>query len=344
MKAVIWEGVDKLRYLEEHPEPTVKPGWVKIKVMSAGVCTTDLHIIKGRTDIVEAPTVLGHEICGDVVEAGEGCVDIMTGDRVVVETVVSCGVCESCLTANKHLCKDAKEIGLSDIHGGYAQYVTAPASCCHRIPDSMSYDEGGILEAMVCPFGAVYRYGLKPNDTVLVLGAGIAGLSFIQAARCYSPAKIIATSSNAHRSELARRYGADVIIDPRREDIAERVMEETDGVGVTLAIDAVGVQSTVLGAINSVKKGGRVILYGLPDSRKTIPFPVQKLIMDQISVTGVTNNELAWEPLIGLIEKGRINAKDMVTHSFRLDELDKAIALLDEHPDELIKAVIHPQE
>lgn len=342
MKAVIWEGINKLRYTEDVPEPVCKEDWVVIKVMSAGVCATDTHIISGKFFNGEPPHILGHEICGVISEIGAEVTSCKVGDRVVVETAIGCGTCIHCLTANKHLCSQGGEVGYPPYQGGYAQYVTAPATCIHKIPDSMSFDEGGILEAAVCPFGSIYRLGMKLNETVLVQGVGVAGLSFIQAVKCFSPAKVIAAARNPVRLEQAKKFGADVVINTKYEDLTQRVMEETNGQGVTLSIDAAGAEATIENAVKLTAKSGRCLLYGLPADNADIKFPVKEIIMNQVTVIGVTNNELAWDPMIAMVAAGKINIKEMVTHSFTLDKLDDAVKLVMDRPDGLIKAVVHP--
>ncbi len=342
MKAVIWEGVHKLRYDENVPEPICKEDWVVIRVMSAGVCATDTHIISGRFNNGEPPHILGHEICGVISETGSNVAKWKPGDRVVVETAIGCGGCIHCLTANKHLCDQGGEVGYPPYQGGYAQFVTAPASCIHKIPDNMSFDEGGILEAMVCPFGSLYRLGMRLNETVLIQGTGIAGLSFIQTVKCFTPAKVIAAARNPVRLAQAKRFGADVVVNTEKEDLAQRVMEETQGKGVSLSIDAAGAETTIENAVKLTAKGGRCLLYGLPADSAQIQFPVKEIIMNQVTVIGVTNNELAWDPMIEMVSAGKINVKDMITHRFPLNRLEEAVDLVMERPDSLIKAVVHP--
>ena len=342
MKAVVWEGVNKLRFDPNYPDPVCKEDWVIIKVMSVGICATDTHIIRGLFDNGNPPGVLGHEICGIITETGKKVKNLKEGDRVVVETAIGCGTCVHCLTANKHLCHEGSEIGFPPYDGGYAQYVTAPASCIHKIPDNMSYDEGGILEAMVCPFGAIYRLGMNVGETVLIQGTSIAGLSFLQSVKLHSPKKVIVSARNPERLEEAKKYGADVIISTKKENLEERVMEETDGKGVSLSIDAAGSPETIENAVKLTGKGGRTILYGLPGDKDEISFPVKHMIMNQVTVVGVTNNELAWDPLIDLIASGKVNAKDMVTHTFPIEKAEDAVKLAIERPVGFIKAVVHP--
>lgn len=344
MKAWVWEGVDRLRLADDWPDPVAKDGWVVVKVVSAGVCSTDVAIIRGRFAAGSPPAVLGHEICGRIASAGRGVTTVKEGDRVVVETSVGCGKCVQCRTGNKHLCREAGEIGFPPFAGGYAQYVAVPESCCRIVPDALSDDQSGIIEASVCPFGAVYRNPPKLGATVLVQGAGVAGLSFIQAVKAYSAGKVICSARNRSRLANAKRFGADVVVNVKEEDIAERVLEETGGIGVDYSIDAAGAPATIENAVRLCAPGGYVRLYGIPSEGSAIAFPAKDMILRQITVAGGTNNELAWAPLLGLVAAGRFNNADMVTHRFAFDGLAEAIDLVDRNPDGLIKAVVHPWE
>ena len=344
MKAYVWEGPNRLRLEADYPDPVCGAGDAVLKVLSAGICSTDAHIVSGRLDCGKPPAVLGHEICGEVLETGRDVVGFRAGDRVVVETSIGCGRCRPCHTGNKHLCREFREVGFPPVDGGYAQYVAVPAGCLRHIPSAVSNDQGGILEASICPFGAIYRQGMQMGSSVLVFGGGVAALSFIQAVRCHSPRKVIVAARKDWQLECARRFGADVTIDTSREDLDARVMEETDGEGVELSIDATGAPATIERMIGLTAKGGRCILYGLPPDGADIAFPVKTMIFRQITVSGGTNNELAWDPLIGLIASGRFNTADMVTHRFAFDELPEAMRLVEARPQGLSKAVVHPWE
>ncbi len=342
MKAYVWEGPNQLHLRTDYPDPVCKADGAVVKVLSAGICSTDAHIVSGRLDCGKPPAVLGHEICGEIQEVGRDVVGFRTGDRVVVETSIGCGRCRHCHTGNKHLCRSFSEVGFPPVDGGYAQYVAVPAGCLRHIPPAMSDDQGGILEASICPFGAIYRQGMQLGSSVLVFGGGVAALSFLQAVRCYSPRKVIVAARKDGQLAWARQFGADVTINMCREDLDARVLEETDGEGADLSIDAAGAPATIEKAIALTAKGGRCILYGLPPDGADIAFPVKTVIFRQLTVSGGTNNELAWDPLIDLVASGRFNTADMVTHRFAFDELPEAMRLVEAHPQDLIKAVVHP--
>ena len=341
MKAVVWKGIYDLDYTDI-PDPVCKPGWVKIKVMAVGLCATEVHMISGKFYGGEPPHVLGHEICGQIVELGQGCDERLIGKRVVVETYVGCGKCEFCRTGRKHLCP-AGEIGYPPYNGGDAQFVCVPEGCVHEIPDCISWEEGGIIEAVACPFGAVLQSGLKMGESVLVLGAGVAGLSFIQSARAAGAGRVFCAVRNDAKAELARHFGAD-IIDLRTEDLVERIKKETNGMGVDLAIDAAGAPATVAQAFSAVKSCGLVMLYGIPDKDAVIPLPVTECILRQIRVCGYTGNEFGWDPLIALVAEGKINLKDMVSEVMPLSKYAEAVKKLESRDPSIIKIVLKPWE
>lgn len=340
MKAWVWEGKDKLRLDAGYPDPVAKPGWVVLKIRAAGVCSTDVSIIRGRFGAWNPPGVLCHEICGDVIELGLGAKGVKVGDRVVVETSVGCGACVKCRTGNKHLCSKAGEIGFPPFDGGYAEYVAVPDNCCRKMPDVMTDEQGTILEASICPFGAIYRNPPPRDATVLVQGVGVAGLSFIQAVKCYGAKKVIAAGRNLSRLADAKRFGADIIVNVKEQDLETVVRDETDGLGVDLSIDAAGAAATFANAVRLCASGGVVNLYGIPAAGTKMELPADELIFRQLTIRGGTNNELAWVPLMELIAQGKFNNADMVTHRFGFEDLPAAIDLVDEHPDGLIKAVI----
>lgn len=341
MKAVIWKGLYNLEYCDV-PEPECKPGWVKIKVRAVGLCATEAHIISGRFEAGDPPHILGHEICGDIVEVGAGCKPENLGKRVVVETYVGCGECEFCKTGRKHLCS-AGEIGYPPYAGGDAQYVVVPEGCLRFLTDTISYDEGAIMEAVACPFGAVVNTGLKEGQTVLVMGAGVAGLSFIQSALALGAKKVFCAVRNDDKAKLVRKFGG-TVIDLRKEDLKEAILHATNGTGVDLAIDAAGASVTISHCFEAVKSGGQVMLYGIPAKDTVVTLPVIDCILRQITVCGYTGNEKAWDKLIALVSAGKISLKEMVTKTLPLSKFREAVDLLENGGSSIIKVVLHPWE
>ena len=199
-KAVRLYGKKDLR-LETFELKELKDDEIRIEIFSDSVCMSTYKTallgaehMRVPDDVAENPIIIGHEFCGRITEVGNNVEKEIIGKRVVVETYVGCGKCEYCKSGQKHLC-DAGEIGYPPYQGGEAEYVCVPRSCVHFLPDEITDDEAGIMEAAVCPFGAIMENDVK-NKTVLVYGAGVAGLSFIQAAKVFGAKKVICVVRN----------------------------------------------------------------------------------------------------------------------------------------------------
>lgn len=341
MKAAVWSDYGKIE-IKEVPIPSIGEGEVLLKVRAAGVCITDLHVYTGQFIYGRPPQILGHEICAEVVEMGKNASGLKIGQRVVVETSIGCGHCRYCRSGSRHLCGHMTEIGFTPNHGGYAQYMKAPAANLFPVPDAMTDDEAAILESVVCPAGALMRWGVRFGETVVVYGVGPAGLAFIQTARALGAGKVIAVARNRRRLERSLEFGADVIISTEEEDAAERIREITGGEGPGLICEATGAPGIMESVFDTAGKGGRIIFYGLPSEGAQIRFPASTMIMKQLEVYGAVGNPLVWEPLMTLISNGRINLKDMVTHRYSLERIDEAFALLLDREQDPVKAVVYP--
>jgi L-iditol 2-dehydrogenase len=340
MLAAVWTDYGKIE-LQDVPVPEIADHEVLLKVRAAGVCTTDLEVYTGQFTYGKPPHILGHEIAGEVVRTGARADQWKPGDRVVVETSIGCGKCRRCQNGNRHLCGAMTEIGFTPHNGGYAQYVKAPGTNLFRIPDNVSYDEAGIIESVVCPMGALMRLGVGMGETVAVYGVGPAGIAFIQGAVAMGAGKIIAIGRNEDRLKRVRPFGADVLINSAKEDVRIRISEETGGAGADLVCEAAGSEDTIAAAFNTVCRGGRIILYGIPPEERLIPMPVINIITNQIEVYGTVGNPHVWEPLLQLVSRGRVNLKDMVSGAMPLSRITEAFSMLNKE-DKPIKMVVHP--
>ena len=341
MKAAVWTDYGKIE-IKEVPTPEIGKNEVLLKVLAAGVCVTDLHVYTGLFLYGKPPHILGHEICGEVVKIGEDVTGVRIGQRAAVETSIGCGKCAECRRGNRHLCAVREEIGTAPHYGGYAQYVKVPASNLIPLPDSVSDEEGAILESAACPSGGLMRAGVKFGETVAVFGVGPAGIAFIQTAKALGAGKVIAIARNRRRLERALDFGADGIICSSDEDVAARISELTDGRGAELICESTGAPSVIEQTAEVAANAGRILLYGLPEESASIVFPVKTIIMKQLEVRGVENNPFVWEPLVKLVADGRVNLRDMVTHTYPLDRIEEAFDQLKEKRDDPIKIVVYP--
>ena len=339
MKAALWDKIGHISIVDV-PKPQVDKDSAIVKVMAVGVCATDVHMINGDVDLAKPPHILGHEIAGVIEDIGENSRGFEKGDRIVVDTIVSCGHCPACKSGRRELCPERQEIGYVPYNGGYAEYVKVPTQCLVHLPDSIPFKDAAILESVACPFGAVLRIGIRPGSTVLVQGAGPAGIAFIQSAKLSGARKIIVSARGKQRLEFAKKFGADLVIDAANEDVLKKVNEFTDGKGCDYVIDAAGSVGSIQTCFDAAKVGGDVLFYGIPPADAKTDLPFMKMMMKQLRLHGVLEYCMGWDVLVGLVESGRINVHDMVTHTFRLEELSKAVELYNSKDRSLIKAVI----
>ena len=339
MKAAVWDKIGHVSILDK-PMPKADEKHVVVKVKAVGVCATDIHMITGKVKLATPPHVLGHEIAGIIEEVGPGVEGWEKGDRVVIDTIISCGRCKACKSGRRELCPDRNEIGYDPYDGGYAEYVRVPAQCLVHLPESIPFKDAAIMESVACPFGAVLRIGVKPGSTVLVQGGGPAGIAFIQAAKLSGARRVIVSARGEERLKYAREFGADNVIDAGTEDVLGRIMEITNGEGCDYVMDAAGSVESILLCFDACKVGGDVLYYGIPNAGAKIEFPFMKMMIKQLRLHGILEYCVGWDVLVSLVESGRINLKDMVTHTFSLDEIDKAIKLYESKDRSFIKMVI----
>lgn len=341
MKAAVWTDYGKIE-IKDVPIPEISEKEALLKVRAAGVCVTDLHVYTGKFLYGKPPHILGHEICGEIVKLGSEGSGLTPGQRVLIETSVGCGRCAACRKGCRHLCAEREEIGTAPHSGGYAQYVKAPISNLIPIPDEVTDEEAAIFESAVCPSGGLMRLGVGFGETVAVFGVGPAGIAFIQTAKALGAGKVIAIARNRKRLERTLKFGADGIICSSEENVKERLLQLTDGAGADLICETTGAPGIIEETADLAANGGRIILYGLPEESAEIRYPVKTVIMKQLGVHGVENNPFVWEPLVRMVAAGRINLKDMVTHTFPLDRISEAFALLEDKTGDPIKIVVYP--
>ncbi len=339
MKVAMWYGDNDVR-VEEIPIPEIGEEEALLKVRAAGVCATDFHIISGALKIGKAPNVQGHEICAEVVKINSSRTDIKIGQRCVVATSIGCGYCDYCREGKQYICNDSSEIGYYPHYGGYAEYVKVPVSAIVPISDKVTDKAGAILESMVCPTESLMRIGVPFAGTVLVAGVGPAGIAFMLVSKLLGASKIICLVRNDSSAERAKKYGATHVVNTEIQNVEEEIVKITGGNKADVVIDATGAKSVIESLPNYVKKGGNIILYGIPADNEIINFPVKKLVVEEISVHGAVGNTKAWYPLVKMIENGSLDGGSLVTHEFKLDDINKAFDLYRNKDKTLIKAII----
>ncbi len=328
--------------LEEIPRPKIGPGELLVRIEASGICGSD---VMEWYRIKKAPLVLGHEIAGEIVEAGEGVERYGIGDRVAASHHVPCNTCHYCLSDRHTMCDTLRSTTFEP--GGFAEYVRLPAINVDRgvypLPDEVSYEEGTFVEPLACVLRAQRIARLKPGQSVLVVGSGMTGLLQMHLARAFGAGRIIATDISKYRLDAAARFGADDVIDAR-EDVPARVRDLNEGRLVDQVFVCTGAISAINQALESVDRGGTVLLFAPTDPDVTIPVSVTDLFFSG----GVTlTSSYAGSPAdhmtaVELIRAGDVNVRDMISHRLGLEEAGVGFKLVAEAGDSM-KVVIEPQ-
>jgi threonine dehydrogenase-like Zn-dependent dehydrogenase len=322
MPAAVLRGPGELA-IEQVPLPRVRRATdVLIDVEAAGVCGSDLHVIRDPVGVgVALGTVLGHELVGVVREVGEAVAHVASGDRVVVEPCVACRVCEQCRTGHPQLCSSSGAYGFT-APGGFAPHVAVAASAVHRLPDDLPSWKGALVEPLSSVIHGVRLARPFPGERALVIGAGPIGLLFT-GLLTVGGLDVVAIEPSAMRAAAARAMGALHVVEPG-PGAAERVRELTGGLGPEIAIDAVGTQLPV--ALASVRRGGRVVVFGVAlDARVEIaPAALQN---NDVEVFGANVGRDVFAPALRLVAQGRLDLAPLVSHRVALEDLPAAIDL-----------------
>jgi threonine dehydrogenase-like Zn-dependent dehydrogenase len=326
----------------ELPVPDVEHDTAILRVEACGICGSDYEQYDGvlRTPM---PVIPGHEPLGIIEAIGDGAArrwGVDVGDRVAVETMISCRFCPPCLAGNYHLCRTRRiysYIPLSEtpgLWGSYSEYMWLDAnSIIHKMNRGLPAE----LAVMFNPLGAGYRWAVEmprtgPGDTVLILGPGQRGLASVIACRDAGAKRIIVTglAADAKKLELARHFGADFTIDVDNEDVKQRVREITDGEGADIVVDVSSYATKpVADSLDYVRMGGQIVLAGVKGFREIPDFISDKIVMKEISIRGAIGvTSTGYRSAIRLIESGRVALEAMHTHDFGLRQAELAIQTL----------------
>ena len=338
MRAAVWYGGKNVR-IEDLPVPGLNSRDVLVKVKSSGICGSDLHAFEGRSKRRVPPLVMGHEFAGIVADAGLEVQDFRNGDRIVVEPKIFCGKCDACRNGKTNICSDLKFIGLH-APGAFAEYVKVPAEDCHKLPDNVSFDEASLIEPLAVAIHALEVTPKKTGD-LLVIGAGVVGLLVTIVAAKTTRANVTVSDVLDYKLELAKKLGASVIVNSKRQDLSEKVGELTLGKGVDAVVEAVGIQQTLQQAMTAVKKGGHVTVTGLQEKEMLID--VMKLVDHEITLRGGYMYTTAdFEASLNLAATKTLPLNTLVTHVFPLIDISKAVAILTNPNEEHIKILLTP--
>lgn len=358
MRAVLYPKPNEIKIVSNAEVRKPGPGEALVRVKSSTLCATDLKILAGKFPGTRFPHIPGHEWSGEVVETGSGVSELKAGDRVGEEPHVGCGRCPRCLEGLYTLCFNYgktetghQHIGFT-INGGLAEYCTCSVRALHKLPESVSYDEGAFTESVGVALYAIERVGINPGDKVAIFGPGAIGLIAVQIARnAKGASKIVLLGTRDDRLELGRKLGADEVINvksiPDQEKVVKQARELLGPEAVTVGFDMVaefaGSEDSAREAIQLARRGGRVVLAGSTSPGKNLNIDLSTIVRGQLDVHGSLADPMGiCARGIDLIARKLVNVKPLMSGNYRLEEFEKALDDFQNRVGGAYRVMIHP--
>jgi len=327
--------------LEEMPRPQAGAGELIVKVLASGICGSD---VLEWYRIKKAPLVLGHEIAGEIVEAGKGVKKYKPGQRVFVSHHIPCNICRYCLNGHHTACETLHTTNY--FPGGFSEYIKAPPMNVDRgvfiLPDEVSFEEGALVEPLACVLRGQRLAGLKAGQSVVILGSGVSGLLHLMAARALGARPIAMTDVDEYRLDTARRFGADAVINAK-EDVPAAIRKINDGRLADSAIVCAGALPAFDQALQSVDRGGTVLCFATTEPGVELSVPINRFWRNEITLMPSYGNSPPEAALaIELIRNGSIPVRKLITHRLGLKDTGLGFKLAAE-AKKCLKVIIEPQ-
>ena len=328
--------------VKEIPIPKIGPEELLFKVMACGICGSD---IMEWYRVPRAPLVLGHEATGTVFEIGEKVKNYSIGDRIFVSHHVPCNECEYCKSGSHTACMTLHKTNY--VPGGFAQYVRVPKINIKygikKLPDSLSFEEGTFIEPLACVIRGQRISELQKDDTLFIIGCGVSGILHISLAKNRGVKRIIATDINQYRLGLAKKFGADFIIDAK-ENLAKKLKEINNGKLANQVILCTGATKAALASLECIDRGGTILFFAVPNPTFKLPVPINQFWRNEITIKtsyGASPKDLD-ESLKRLCKK-KLGVKDMITHRFSLNQTAEGFKIMT-NAGKSLKVIVQPNE
>ena len=334
MKAMVLKGPRELK-LETIEQPVPGTDQVLVQVTSSGICGTDLKIYDGAIP-VQYPRVMGHELCGVLVEGGDQ--HIRTGDRVMVDPSIYCGSCFCCHAGDTSICPHGGLLG-RDSDGGFAEYVVVSRRQIFPLPATIASRQAPLIQVATTCLHGQRRLDIFPGHSVVVLGLGVSGQLHVQLARARGAHPVIGITRSAWKRSLAEKLGADIAL-PSGPDAERAVLEATNGHGADVVIECTGKLPAVASAIAMARRGGQLLLFGIiTGSEGALPF-YQLYFKELTIVNSRAAKSEDFPAMIALAASGAVNLEALVTHVVALSDLGSALRMLESDADERMKIIL----
>jgi L-iditol 2-dehydrogenase len=341
MKTAVYYGRRDIR-IEEAQIPEIKGGEILVRMKACGVCGSDLMDWYLRPRV---PLVLGHEPAGVVAERGNRVTKFEVGDRVFVHHHVACLTCHYCLRGDYTLCRQFHETNIKP--GGFAEYFSVPAANVQtdtlRIPEQLSYEQATFIEPVACCIRAVEKCRIRIGDTVVVIGAGTTGLVHTALSKIYGATSTIVSDVIDMRLKMAKKYGADITVNPKDEDLIETVKTETEGRGADIVIVTASNVQAYKTALSLCRKGGKLCIFAPTEPEKRLDISPEELFFSELQVIpSYSTSHLETRTALELLQSNRIDVKPLVTHRFDLLQTGQALETASQ-TNESLKVIVTNQ-
>ena len=325
MKSAVFYGKHDLR-VEEHPMPEVGPHDVLIQVEACGVCGTDVHIYEGDKGAAEVtpPTILGHEFSGVIREVGSEVKKYKAGDRVCIDPNCYCGACDPCRNGVAHFCENMMGYGTT-VNGGFAEYCAVDERQVYLLGENTTFEQGAMAEPVACCLHGIDMCEIQPGQQVVIIGGGMIGLLMLQLAKLAGAAKVALLEPVENKREVGRKLGADVCIDPVKEDVKERLAE--NGMDwVNVVSECVGRPSTIEQAIEIAGNKAVVMMFGLTKPDEEIAVKPFQVFQKELVLKASYINPYTQKRALDLINSGRLDVSSLVYEVCSLDKLEEILS------------------
>jgi L-iditol 2-dehydrogenase len=326
--------------VEDVPKPKIGTDEILLKVMASGICGTD---VVEWYRLPRAPRVLGHEATGIIDEVGENVTKYKIGDRVFVSHHVPCNKCHYCLKDAHTACETLHKTNYYP--GGFSQYIRVPKmnvkTGVYRLSPNMSFEEGTFIEPLACAVRGQRLVDINQNDTILIIGSGMAGILHIQLAKLKGANKIFAADINPDRLKMANKFGVDQVIDARG-DLPKQLKKLNSGRAADKVIVCTGAKNAALTALECVDRGGKILYFAVPDPTNKVPIPITEFWRNEITIRtsyGAAPRDL--EEALQILTQKQVNVEDMITHRLDIREIAEGFRLVAEAGKSL-KVIIEP--
>ena len=331
MKAGVLENVNDIRFLNV-TDPVLEPGELLLRVKAATICGTDIRVYRGqKTASIRYPSILGHEFAAQIIDTG-GHSQFSCDQPVVVCPQFACGQCAYCIRGAENLCRNLQAMGY-EIDGAFAEYVRIPRHAVESgnvfsMPENLTYEQASLAEPLACVINGQQLVNVKQGESVLILGAGPIGLLHLMLARQSGAHKIIVSELNPLRREAALKAGADLVIDPTTDDLKSIPIEATQGLGVDVAICAIGLPVLINDAVCAVRSRGRISLFAGFSAGVKAELDVNAIHYNELSVMGSFGlTRRHFENALHLLASRTADFGWLITHRYPLEKISEAFAM-----------------